>query len=68
MGLEGFVDWLDLIASDLAEEREEDMSSLATVFAAQMSKRAASAQGETIPGFEVSRGKRSRRPGPDEEA
>ena len=28
MALEGFVDWLDIIASDRTEERKEDMSNL----------------------------------------
>ena len=49
MGLEGFVDWLDLTTSDLAEEMEEDMSSLAPGFAARMRKRVTSTQGETTP-------------------
>ena len=32
--LEGFVDWVDPNASDIAEEREDDMFSLAVGFAA----------------------------------
>ena len=51
MGLEGFVDWLDLTTSDLAEEREEDMSSLPLGFAAWMRKRVTSTQGETTAGY-----------------
>ena len=49
--LEGFVDWVDLIASDPIEKREDDMFSLAIGFAPQMRKHklAASAQGETVP-------------------
>ena len=44
------------------------MSSLAIGFVAPMCKRAASAQGETTPGSEVSGGKHPKRFGPDEEA
>ena len=32
--LEGFVEWVNFIASDPAEERDDDMSSLAAGFAA----------------------------------
>ena len=53
-GLEGFVDWVDPNASDPAKEREDSMSRLAAGFAAQMCKRAASAQGETTLDSEVS--------------
>ena len=67
-GLEGFVEWVDSIASDPAKEREDDMSSLAVGFAAEKCKRAASAQGETIPGSKVYGRKCSRRSGPHEEA
>ena len=42
-GLEGFVDWVDPISSEPAEEREGDMSSLATGFVMRIRKRAASA-------------------------
>ena len=38
VGLESFVDWLDLTASDPIEEREKDMSSLTAGFAARMCK------------------------------
>ena len=41
-GLEGFVDWTDPIASEPTEDGEDDMSSLAIGFVAQMPKRAAS--------------------------
>ena len=44
------------------------MFSLVVGFFAQMNKRAASAQGETTPGYEVSGGKCLRRSDPDEEA
>ena len=37
-GLKGFVEWADSIASDSAEERDEDMSSLAVGFSMQMGK------------------------------
>ena len=35
-GLEGVMDWVDLISSAKVEEGEEDMSSLAVGFAEQM--------------------------------
>ena len=41
-GLKGFRGWTDPIASDPNEEREEDMSSLASRLVARMRKRAAS--------------------------
>ena len=66
-GLEGFVDWVDPISSEPAEERDDDMSSLANGFSTTMCKRVASTQGETTPGFEVSGGKCLKRPGLDEE-
>ena len=53
-GLEGFVKWVDSIASDSAEEREDDLSNLAARFALRMFKQATSAQGDTTPGSEVS--------------
>ena len=59
---------MDQNASDLIEEMEEDMSSLAVRFNTQMRKRAVSAQGEITPGFELSGGKRLKWSGPDEEA
>ena len=68
MRLEGFVEWVDSIASDSAEEREDDMSSLTVGFVEQMHKQAASAQGETTPGSKVFGEKRSRWSGLDEEA
>ena len=67
-GLEGFVDWVSPNASNPTEEKEDNMSSLATRFATPMSKREVSTHGETTPGFEVSGKKRSRRSDPDEEA
>ena len=66
-GLEGFVDWVDPISSEPAQERDDDMSSLANGFSTTIRKRVASAQGETTPDFEVSSGKRPKRPGIDEE-
>ena len=66
-GLEGFVDLVDPISSEPAEERDDDISSLVTGFTAPMRKRVASAQGETTPDFEVSSGKRQKWPGLDEE-
>ena len=41
--LDSFVDWVDPILSEQAEEREEDMSSLTAGFSTRMRKRAASA-------------------------
>ena len=55
------MDLVDPISSEPAEEREDDMSSLATRFFVLMRKRAASAQEETIPGFEVPGAKRPKR-------
>ena len=49
VGLEGFVDWTDPTASNLDEEREDDMSSLAVGFVVRMCKQAASSDGETTP-------------------
>ena len=43
VGLEGFLDWVDPNASDLTEEKEDDMSSLTVGFFARMHKRAMSA-------------------------
>ena len=68
LGLEGFVDWVDPIASDSVEERGDDMSSLDAGFVAQICKQFASAQGETSPCSKVSGEKHSRRSGLDEEA
>ena len=50
--LEGFVDWVDPISSEPTEEREEDMSSLATGFTSRMHKRVESAQRKTTFGSE----------------
>ena len=57
------MDWVDPISSESAEEREEDMSSLAVGFTTQILKRAASAQSETTSGSEGPDGKRPKRPG-----
>ena len=62
------MDWLDPPAGNPYEERDEDMSSLIARFVARMRKRAASAQGETVPCFEVYGGKRPKWFGLDEEA
>ena len=43
MGLEGFVDWVDLVASEPVEEIEDDMSSRAAGFIGRMLKRVVSA-------------------------
>ena len=59
---------MDPIVSDLAEEREDNMSSLVARFSTSMRKWSASAQRETTPNSEVSEGKRPKRFGPDEEA
>ena len=66
--LECFVDLVDPNASDPVEEMEEDMSTLAVGFAAQMRKRVTSAQRETTPGSELSGGKRPKWFSPNEEA
>ena len=51
-GLEWFLDWTDSIISEVSEEREAEMSSLAFGFTAWMRERAASAQEETTPNSE----------------
>ena len=51
------MDWVDPISSELTEEREDDLSSLATRFAKRMHKRAGSDQKETISYFEGPNGK-----------
>ena len=53
--------------SELVEESEDDMSSLATRFVAQMRKRVASAQWETILDSKVPSGKRPKWYGLEEE-
>ena len=55
--LEGFMDLVDPMASDLTEEMEDDMSSLVAGFAAQMCKRVANAQWDTTPSSQVFGGK-----------
>ena len=62
-GLEDFVDWTGIIASEPTEDKE--MSSLAAWFASLMRKWAVGLEGETTPRFD---GKRSKRSSPDEEA
>ena len=62
------MDWVDPISSELVEEREGDMSSLAYGFSAHMCKRVASPQRETTPCSEASEGKSPKRSGLDEEA
>ena len=54
---------MDQISSEPAEEREDDMSSLADGFSARMHKRVASVQGESTPGSEVPGGKRPKQSG-----
>ena len=63
VGLEDFVDWTGVIASEPTED--EEMSSLATGFTAQMRKQAVGSKGETTPRSDR---KRSKRSSPDEEA
>ena len=62
------MDWLDPHASDLAGEREEDMSSLAVEFVARMPKRAVSSRGETTLDSEASGRKHPRQFAPKEKA
>ena len=59
---------MDPNTSDLVEEREDDMPSLAAGFATRMRKLDVSAQRETTPSFEVFSGKHPKQSGPDEEA
>ena len=61
-GLEDFVDWMSIIASEPAEE--EEMSSLVVGFSVRMRKRATGSKGETTP---RSGGKRSRQSFLDDE-
>ena len=62
-GLEGFVDWSGVLSSESAEE--DEMSMLATGFAARMQKRIADLEDESAPTFE---GKRPRHSSLNEEA
>ena len=66
-GLEGLVDWTNLVISESSEERKVKMSCLISRFAVHMCKRASNAQEETLPSLEVLGGKRSRPFGLDEE-
>ena len=66
--LESFVDRVDLIVSESVEEREDDMSNLATRFVMQRPIQDASAQGEPTLDSEVPSGKHQKRSGPNEEA
>ena len=61
------MDWMDSIVSDLAEEREAEMSNLAVGFAVRLLKRAISIQGKAIPGFEVPNDKHFKQSSPVEE-
>ena len=65
--LEGSVDWVDPIANESAEEREDNMSSLTARFSTRMRKQATSAQRETTPGSDVPGGKRPKRSGLNDE-
>ena len=47
VGLEDFVDWICVVASELIEE--EEMSSLASRFSIRMSKCVAGSEGEATP-------------------
>ena len=51
--LEEFMDLMNLGVSESAEEEDIEMFGLVFGFVANMHKLAASAQGETTPGFEV---------------
>ena len=61
------MDWTIPTISESAEEREAEMSSLATGFTVKMCKRATNAQGEATPGSEGPGGKRLRRSDPEKE-
>ena len=62
IGLEDFVDWTGVIAS---EPVEEEMSSLTVGFTTWMRKPATGSEGETTPSSD---GEWMKRPFPDEEA
>ena len=66
-GLEGFVNWTNPAVGESSTKKEAEMSCLVTGFSMRMRKRAANAQEEAILGLEVSRGKRFRPSGFDEE-
>ena len=51
------MEWTNPRVSKSAEEEKVEMSSLVSGFSARMQKRAANAQGETVPSFEVPGGK-----------
>ena len=61
------MDWMDPIATDPAQESEDDISGLTTGLTARMRKRAGNSQGETNLSSEVLNGKRPKWSGPDEE-
>ena len=63
VGLEDFIDWTSVVASEPTEE--EEMSNLATEFAAWMRKRTIGSKGEAT---SISGGKRSRQFPPDDRA
>ena len=62
------MDWTDPTVSELVEEREAKMSSIAARFAVQMRKQATNAQGKATPGSEGPNNKDSRQSGLEEEA
>ena len=62
------MDLVDPKASDLDEEREDNMSSLVVGFPVRMLKRAMSAQGETTLGSKVFGRKRPKQFSPDKKA
>ena len=62
-GLEGFLDWVGIIASE--STKDEEMSRLAVGFVARMRKRARGSRGESTP---ISDRKRKKRSSPGEEA
>ena len=62
------MDWVDLILSEPAEEREEDMSCLTAGFVVRIRKRVASAQIENAFGFGGLSGKRPKWSGPNQKA
>ena len=61
------MDWTDPTVSGSTKEREVEMSSLTTGFAAWMDKRATNAEGEAVLGSEGLYGKRSRRSDSEDE-
>ena len=62
------MDWVDPISSELAEEKKDNISSLAVGFSKRMRKRAMSTHTETTPGSKVQVDKCPKRYGLNEEA